>query len=182
MIRQRVLAPLRTRRGRLAAGAFVLLAVLAGGEYTLAHRTTSALRIITLEIVVWSHADAWTAGQKPPPDVKVFDKTMKDQGLVRTVQDKLNGLPRGGGGGCLLASQTYLYEFRFATNGVTTQTYNGDIACTTWQVVSAGKQSEEVGGAQEELAAVAGENLMNWLHQQTCMPLPSWWSTIVPAN
>lgn len=181
MIRRRLLAPLQTRRG-LSAAALVLLAVLAGGGYALAHRTTPVPRVTILEIVAWSHADAWSPGQQPPPDVKVFDKTITTQGLVRTVQDHLNRLQRGDGGGCLLASQTYLYEFRFATNGMTTQTYTGDIACTTWEVVGAGKHSDTVGGAQEGAADVAGENLMNWLHQQIGMPLPSWWSTIVPVN
>jgi hypothetical protein len=124
-------AALRTRRRRVVLALLVLIALASGGYAVAEHGATS------LRIIAWSHAMVWPGGQpRPPPDVKVFDKTFEDLGLVHDMQELLDGAPRGWlwlqNGGCNLASPTYSYEFLFATLGVTTLVYEGNADFAFW--------------------------------------------------
>jgi hypothetical protein len=133
----------------------------------------------SMEIIAWTTVMRWPAGQQRPPDVKTFDKTLTDQGLVRAVQARLNALQRDVVGGCSTASPTDRYEFRFAANGVTTQDYSGNLDCVTWSVTTRGI-SEKV--ADPGGTTLDGFNFMTMLHQLTGMPLPSWWTATLPAS
>jgi len=129
-----------------------------------------------MEITVWRHALAYPQGQLPPPDVKIFNKTITDLGLVHDTQDQLDGSelsgPIDGGGGCTTGDTTYIYEFRFATLEVPTQIYDGYSICVVWDVTLFGVPDSgffEVGVSHITLD---GANIMATLHKQTGMPLP----------
>jgi hypothetical protein len=130
---------------------------------------------VSLEIVTWTQVISVTAapGKAPvfPLEVKIFDKMITDQELVLAAQHQFNGLPRNVVGGCAIASPAYVYEFRFATNGVTTQEYTGSLDCVEWNVVTPGQQSAIVAAADD--TTLDGYNLMFTLHNLTGMPLPS---------
>ena len=186
MMRQRVRAALRTRRTReVMAAALVLLVLLAGSEFAAArqgilHQATS------LEIIAWTHATGWGPGQQRPPDVKVFDETLTHSELVHEIQNQLDGTIRGTWNefaGCTLDAPDYFYELRFATFGVSTQVYSGDLDCP-WNVTTLG---DAIGYATTSLFTIGsdtvflggstldGVEILRALHQRTGMPLPSWW-------
>jgi hypothetical protein len=80
-----------------------------------------------------------------------------------------------------MVETTYLYTFRFASDGVTTQVYWGDIGTAAWQVTTGEHETtESVLGAMN--AQLYGFNLLTTLHQRTGMPLPDWWSATLPAT
>jgi hypothetical protein len=174
-MRQRVQAVLRTGRGRvIAAGVLVVLLVLVGGGYTVAtHETTS------MEITAWKTYMGWPAGQQRPPDEQVFDTIITRQPLVRDTKHQLDGLERGGTGGCAIASPTYRYDITFATYGVPTEDYAGNLVCTTWTVTTF-LVPMTVDGADN--TTLYGYNLMTTLRKLTGMPLPSWWSATLPVK
>jgi hypothetical protein len=94
---------------------------------------------------------------------------------VHDLHQQMNGLQRNTFfGGCILAPVSYTYEFRFATNGASTQVYTGDAACVTWTVTTF--------GVQVPVDAPYGTSLMFTLHKLTGMPLPSWWSVTLSAS
>jgi hypothetical protein len=127
----------------------------------------------TMELVAWTTVRQWPAGQQRPPDVKIFDKSITNQGLVRAVQARLNALQRGMTGECSIKSPTDRYEFRFAAGGATTQDYSGNIDCETWTVTTRGVS---VRVDTPDSTTLDGYNFMATLHQLTGMPVPSWWS------
>jgi hypothetical protein len=185
MLQQRVRAALRAWHTRaVMAAALVLLVSLAGGEFAAA-RQVILHEATSLEIIAWTQYDSWETGQRPP-DVKVFDKTTTNLKLVCDVQNVLDNRPRGGWGNCGIGSPTYYYAFRFATFGVLTQIYSGDVNCAAWTVTTLG---DALGAVLTILfplpsgdtvpisgATLEGRNLMDVLHQRIGMPLPSGWS------
>jgi len=184
MAHQEVTNALGRWRGRAAA--LMLLSLLtvsgcastaqpAGGVYP----TSTPLPPTTMELIAWTTVMQWPAGHQRPPDVKTFDKSITNQGLVRAVQARLNALPRGVTGDCSAKSPTDSYEFRFTTGGVTTQAYSGNIDCETWRVMTRGVS---VPVATPDSTTLDGYNFMATLHQLTGMPVPSWWSaTLAPS-
>jgi hypothetical protein len=161
-VRGWVRATLRTRRRRVVLALLVLIALAAGGYAITAHGATS------LEVIAWSHVEAWQEGTQPPPDAKVFDKTFEDLGLVHDMQELLDGAPRGIEGGCTLGSPTYAYEFRFATVGITTQVYTGVPNCVIWQHPLLGIYIPILGDVG------VSDATLDALHERTGMPLPKW--------
>ena len=158
-------ATLRTRRGR-AVLALVALIVLAGGGYTVTEHGATSLRIIAQPIITGTYY-----GQPVVPAERAFDKTFEDFGLVRDAQELLNGESRGWlqSGSCDLGSPTYIYEFRFATLGVTTQVHKGNAECAVWGYWVLGVPSPwSMGASPPTLKA---------LHNLTGMPLPRWMTT-----
>jgi hypothetical protein len=120
-----------------------------------------------LEIITRTPPMASTA-----PQVKIFDKTITNLGLVRDTQQQLDALPRNVLGFCIIAQPAYGYMLRFATHGRTTQKYAGNIDCPSWTIMTLGTSiSVESAGS----ARLYGYNLMSTLHQLTRMSLPSWW-------
>ena len=155
-------AALRTRRGWVVLALLVLIALAGGGYAVTAHGATS------LEVTAWLHAMVWAGGTQPPPDVKVFDKSFEDLGLVHDMQELLDGAPRGIEGGCNLGSPTYAYEFRFATVGITMQVYTGVPNCVIWQHPLLGIYIPILGDVGVSNATLEA------LHERTGMPLPGW--------
>jgi hypothetical protein len=168
MRRPRVRAVLRTGRGRVIAALLVLvvLVVLAGSGYTVATQWATSM-----EITAWRTVMQWSAGQQRPPDVKVFDKIITAQPLVRDTQHQLDGLERDViVNGCVPTTPEYDYQFSFATNGITTQVYTGVLLCVSWGATTLGVSASVVGG---NATTLYGSNLMTTLHKLTGMPLPS---------
>jgi hypothetical protein len=161
-MRRRARAALGTRRGRVVLALLALIA-LAGGGYAVAEHGATSLRI-----TAWSHVMVYQDGQPFVPDAKVFDKTFDDLGLVHDAQELLNSESRGWlqKGGCVLASPTYIYQFRFATLGVTTQVYEGNPDCALWEC--------RVFGASSPWTMDVSPPTLEALHERTGMPLPRW--------
>ena len=125
-------------------------------------------------------------GEPEVPDEEIFNKTITDEPFVRDVLERINCLKRGVRSGRVMSETTYHYTFAFATNGVTTQTYWGDIACAAWQVTTTvqrqnGEQSTTEGVLGAMSAQLYGFNLMITLQRRTGMPLPDWWHSDSPA-
>jgi len=144
-------------------------------------------RTTSLEITVRTHRMAYRAGEAVEPDETIFNETITNVELVHDVQEQLDGLQRHVRSGTAMAPTTYIYTFRFAINGVTTQVYWGNILCPTWHVTTTvglmtGESSttDTVAGANS--AVLYGYNLMTTLRKLTGMPLPSWWSATLPAQ
>lgn len=174
MLQQRVGAVLQTLGKHRGLVVLAVLLMLVGGGYTVAtHETTS------MEISAWRVVMTWPEGQQHPPDVQVFDKTITQQPLVHDTKHQLDGLERGGMGNCAIASPTYRYDISFATYGVPTEVYDGNIDCAMWTVTTFGVPVT-VGGADG--TSLYGNNLMTTLHKLTGMPLPSWWSATLPVS
>ena len=136
--------------------------------------------ILSLKITVWTHRVLHRAGETDFPDEEIFNKTTADEPFVRDVLEQINGLKRGVRSGRVMCETTYHYTFCFATNGVTTQIYWGDIACPAWQVETTvqrqnGEQLTTEGVLGAMSAQLYGFNLMITLHQRIGMPLPDWW-------
>jgi hypothetical protein len=171
-------------RGRAAALMLLSMLVVSGcasaTEQTgVVYPTSTPLPPTTVELITWTTVMQWPAGQQRPPDVKTFDKSITNQGLVRAVQARLNALQRGVTGDCSVKSPTDRYEFRFATGGATTQEYSGNIDCETWTVTTRGAS---VSVDTPDSTTLDGYNFMATLHQLTGMPVPSWWSaTLAPS-
>jgi hypothetical protein len=167
MLRRRGQAVLQTLGKHQGLVVLAVLLVLTGGGYTIAtHETTS------MEIIAWRTVMTWPEGQQRPPDVQVFDKIITQQPLVHDTKHQLDELERGAMGGCAIASPTYRYDISFATYGVPTEVYAGNVDCGTWTVTTFGVPMT-VGGADG--TSLYGYNLMTTLRKLTGMPLPSWW-------
>jgi hypothetical protein len=144
------------------------------------HRPTS------LEVTVRTHRMGYWEGEPEEPDETIFNETITDVELVHDVQEQLDGLQRGVRSGTAMASTTYIYIFRFAINGVTTQVYWGNILCPTWYVTTTveltnGESSTTDSVAGAPSAQLYGYNLMITLHKKIGMPLPDWWTAILPV-
>ncbi len=126
MMRQRVQAMLGQHR---LVVVLVVLVILVGGGFAVVTRGATSL-----DITVWSHQLMLLDGQHPVPDVKIYDKTITDLGLVHNVQDQLDGGTSVslGGGSCATGAVVYRYQFQFATLGVPTQVYYGQAGCPGW--------------------------------------------------
>jgi hypothetical protein len=139
--------------------------------------------LLSLKITVWTHRVLYRPGEPEVPDAEIFNQTTTDEPFVRDVLEQFNSLKRGvRSPGRVMSETTYHYTFVFATNGVTTQMYWGDIACPAWQVTTTvqrqnGEQSTTEGVAGAMNAQLYGFNLLTTLHQRTGMPLPDWWHT-----
>jgi hypothetical protein len=177
MLRQRLRAVLQMVGNHRRLVVLPVLLALLGGGYTVAtHETTS------MEITAWRVVMVWPAGQQRPPDEQVFDTTITRQPLVHDTKHQLDDLERGAMGamgGCVIASPTYRYDISFATFGVPTEDYAGNLDCATWTVTTFGVPMT-VGGADG--TSLYGYNLMTTLRKLTGMPLPSWWSATLPTN
>jgi hypothetical protein len=149
------------------------------GQTGVVYPTSTPLPPTTMELIAWTTVMQWPAGQQRPPDVKTFDMSITNQGLVRAVQARLNALQRGVTGDCSVRSPTDRYEFRFATGSATAQDYSGNIDCETWTVTTRGVS---VPVDTPDSTTLDGNNFMATLHQLTGMPVPSWWSpTLAPS-
>jgi hypothetical protein len=142
---------------------------------------------LSLKITVWTHRVLYRAGEPEVPDKEIFNQTITDEPFVRDVLEQINGLKRGVRAFRVMCETTYHYTFVFATNGVTTQIYWGDIACPAWQVTTTvqrqnGEQSTTEGVLGAMSAQLYGFNLMITLHRETGMPLPDWWHSASPAR
>ena len=175
-MRQRVWAALRTWYGKVAV-VLVVLMVLVWAGYPLIRQTIATHGATSLRIIVWQEAVYGPPpGQPPIPTKKVFDKTITDLGFVHDVQNQLDGSQVGIalGVGCATAPTSYLYEFRFATLGMTTQVYSGNSLCTGWNITTLGVPT--VAQSHGEQAGVTfvkvdGVEIMRALHQRTGMPI-----------
>jgi hypothetical protein len=150
--------------------ALVALALLVdSGPTVAAHGATS------LDIIVWRHVVQAPVFQ---PDVKVFDQTMTDFGLVHDIQDQLDGGAPSGIGSCTIGSPEYVYQFRLATLGVTTQVYTGSDDCGGWDATTLGisrlRIIDEFPYLADQVAVRAitldGVEILQVLHQRTGMP------------
>jgi hypothetical protein len=138
----------------------------------------------SMDITVWTQVTEITVqpGKEAvfPPPVEVFNKIITDQPLVQDTEQQLDGLHRNVGfDSGISASPAYVYQFSFATNGVPTEVYAGNLNGTVWSVTTWGITDgvEGPGGA-----TLYGFNLMTMLRTLTGMPLPSWWNATLPAN
>ena len=77
-----------------------------------------------------------------------------------------------------MAQPTYRYEFRFATNGVTTQVYAGSPNHIPWQLTTPGEYPKTDTVAGPPSKSLYGMNLLTALHVRTEMPLPGWWTDV----
>jgi hypothetical protein len=161
----------------------VLVAQAAGGYMVVGQVTTHGAT--SLELIAWRHVDGIVETQpgvvpKFPPNVKVFDKTITNPGLVHDAQERLDGLVQDGSfDSCLAGSVTYKYEFRFATLGVITQMYTGQADCTEWDVITLGNVLGNLralvlfSGVGVAYASLDGVEILEALHKRTGMPVPS---------
>ncbi|MGH2485241.1 MAG: hypothetical protein ACRDHE_04420, partial [Ktedonobacterales bacterium] len=79
-----------------------------------------------LHVSVTREVREWTSTTPPQPaHLLIYDKTFDDIGLVRQVQDELDGLPYFVNGGGVLGQYDYRYIFSFSTLGVVTEVFNG---------------------------------------------------------
>lgn len=169
MLQQRVQSMLGTWRGKFPVVLIVLIVFVSSG-YTAAYLVTTH-GATSLEITVWRSQHVWNPDV---PDVRIFQKTITNLGLVRDVQDQIDGAPEGIGF-CTLAPPTYyVYQFHFATGGYSTQTYEGESMCGGWSTTPFG-----IAGLLTPLDEVFfnettlhGVEILIALHQQTGMPLP----------
>lgn len=129
----------------------------------------------SLQIIAWTYVLQRKAGEQRPPDQQVFDKTITDQELVQAIQRKFESLSRNVYGGSVIASPSYRYEFRFATDGVTTQVYAGSPNHIVWSVRTFGERATTEWVGDPASTSLYGRNLMTTLHLRSGMPLPDWW-------
>ena len=132
----------------------------------------------SLQIVAWTYVVRWESPGQRPPDVQVFDTTITDQELVHDIQQQFDGLQRGVRGGTIMAQPTYWYEFRFATNDVTTQVYAGSPNHIMWHVTTPGENPITDVVADPRSGSLDGMSLLTALHVRTGMPLPGWWTDV----
>lgn len=79
-----------------------------------------------LHLTVVREVREWNPSTPPPQDnVLVFDKTYTDIGVVRQVQEELDGLPYYVEGGGAMGQFDYRYTFSFSAFGLVTQVYSG---------------------------------------------------------
>ncbi|HKW22291.1 MAG TPA: hypothetical protein VJO13_12990 [Ktedonobacterales bacterium] len=120
-IAERVMRVARHRRLRLFVEAALLIVVLPTALVVIGLRGATALHVtVTREVRAWDASTPY-----PPDHLLIYDKTFDDVGLVRQVQDELNGLPYSINGGGLMGQYDYQYVFSFSTLGVVTQVFSG---------------------------------------------------------
>lgn len=167
-MQQCVQAALRTGYGQFAVVLLVLLLLVSGG-YTVAKYGATSMEI-----------SAWKNNTDTQTSTKIFDKTFTDLGLVHDAQVQLVGSPLWPpiGGGCANGPTVYVYQFSFATFGVTTQVYNGNYDYGAWNAATLGigplGDVNGFGASQVHVAVVTldGTDILTALHQRTGMPLP----------
>ena len=147
MARQQKNAALRTCRGRVIRVIVVLevLATLILCGYVVMMSNSPAT---SMDITVWTQNVTTQTGQGPTFPKEIFHKVIMDQGLVDDTQQQLDGLQRNVWGGGIIASPVYLYQFSFATYGVPTEVYYGNLNGTVWTVTTWGLPSSVQGGME----------------------------------
>lgn len=169
-MRHRVRAVLHTLGRHWGLVTVVVLAILVDSGPLVAARGATSL-----DIIVWRHVV-----QAPVlhSDVKVFDKAITEWGLVHNAQDQLDGGELSGLDNCTIGSPEYVYQFRFATLGVTTQVYTGSDDCGGWDATSLGISRLGIidefpylaGQVAVRTVTLDGVEILQALHQRTGMP------------
>jgi hypothetical protein len=172
MVRQLVQSMLRTWQRRIAV-VLIILVVFVSTGYMAAYLVTTH-GATSLEITVWNSDHTYY----PPTSVTIFRKTITNLSLVRAVQAQIDGAPESSGfSGCEFGGQPYyVYQLRFATDGYTTQTYEGESICGGWSVTTAFDISHllipQIIKVYINEASLDGVEILIALHQKTGMPLP----------
>jgi hypothetical protein len=147
----------------------LVLILLVDGSPAVATHGATSMRIIVWEYIPQS-CTVPTSVASCDIFKLVFDKTITDIGLVCEIQARLDDASRplvNPGGG--MTAPDYVYEFRFATLGVTTQVYHGSEDEGWWDATTLGIPSPFPIDA-ENVTLLDGENLMDALHNLTGMP------------
>lgn len=142
--------------------AVVVLVLLIGGEDVVARYGATSV-----EITVWQNTDGAATS------VRIFDKTSTNLDFVNNLQIQLDNCIPTISNGTDGASQSlsYVYRFRFATLGVTTQVYYGNSGSSGWgDITYAFPMPQTYQGIPTGQVFVTPD-ILTLIHDQTGMPV-----------